>query len=158
MNPYNLLLIYFICYPKLTCRKICTSVLRFHQPSPQHFWSHWEYSSAVGVLRNLRGIGKRVPWTTFSNIPKYNALILLTSLSSISHEWRWKDRTKLLPQPMLTYHQRYSVAFTGEQFHKKSSWISSITCVCVSGLNCKLPVWLIKTDIWPYCEILIPSP
>ena len=38
------------------------------------------------------------------------------------------DGTKPLPEPMLTYHQRCSVAFTWEQF-QKCSWTSSVTCV-----------------------------
>ena len=32
------------------------------------------------------------------------------------------DSTKPLPEPLLPYHQKCSVAYTWEQFHKKSSW------------------------------------
>ena len=35
------------------------------------------------------------------------------------------DGTKPLPEPMLSCHQRCSVAFTLEQFHKKCSWTQS---------------------------------
>ena len=38
-----------------------------------------------------------------------------------SHNW--------LPEPMLTYHQRLSVVFIWEEFHKKWSWTYSIMCV-----------------------------
>ena len=31
--------------------------------------------------------------------------------------------TKPLLEPMLTYHETYSIAFTWEQFHKKFPWI-----------------------------------
>ena len=37
------------------------------------------------------------------------------------------DDTKPLPEPMLTYNQRCSVAFTWEQFHKKCLWTYSVT-------------------------------
>ena len=39
------------------------------------------------------------------------------------------DSTKPLPELMLTYHWRYLVAFTWEQFHKKGSLTSSVACV-----------------------------
>ena len=37
--------------------------------------------------------------------------------------------TKPLSEPMANYHQMCSVAFTGEQFHKKCTWSQSVTCV-----------------------------
>ena len=40
------------------------------------------------------------------------------------------DGTKPLPEPMLSYHQRCSVAFTCEQFQKRCSWTWSVTSVC----------------------------
>ena len=48
-------------------------------------------------------------------IPEQNKLI-------VAYSYGLPDGTKPLPEPILTYHQRYSVTFTGEQFHKKYSW------------------------------------
>ena len=36
-----------------------------------------------------------------------------------------------LPEPMLTYHPRYSVVFTSEKFHNKRSWIQAVTWVWI---------------------------
>ena len=44
-------------------------------------------------------------------------------------EWLVADDTKPLPEPMLTYDQRCSMAFTWEKLHKKCSWTLSVTCI-----------------------------
>ena len=47
------------------------------------------------------------------------------------------DGNKLLPEPMLTYHQTCFVAVTSEQFHKKFSW-NLICNMCSEILHLKL--------------------
>ena len=39
------------------------------------------------------------------------------------------DGTNPLLEPMFTYHQRVSLAFTWDQFHKKCSQIPSVICI-----------------------------
>ena len=46
-----------------------------------------------------------------------------------SGNWLLSDGNKPLAEPMLTYHHRWSVAFTREQFYKKRPSTESQTCV-----------------------------
>ena len=55
------------------------------------------------------------------------------------------DSTYPLFEPMLIYHQRCSMVFIWEQFHRKCSWTSSITCfwwLHFNELMCFVLLWL----------------
>ena len=48
---------------------------------------------------------------------------------------QWVNGTKLLPEPMLTYHQHDSVAFTWRQFHRKCTRIQSVNGVWILNIS-----------------------
>ena len=71
------------------------------------------------------------------------------------------DGTKPLPETMLTYHQRCSMAFTSPQFPKKCYWTQSVTCVrshflsyiifkmVFHSVSCHRPQWSRYLSIFP---------
>ena len=48
------------------------------------------------------------------------------------------EGSKPLPKPVLTYHQRCALAFTWEQFYKKSSQTEHVTVMCSEIILLKL--------------------
>ena len=59
-------------------------------------------------------------WINFHRSPAWQSGLISNSDIS-SGNGLLPDGSKSLPEPMMTYHQRCSVAFTLEQFHKKWS-------------------------------------
>ena len=73
------------------------------------------------------------PFCLGLNVLTHCGLVISYDYTDLGQHWPGNglvpDGIKVLPDPILTYHQRRALAFTWEWFHKKCSSTESITCV-----------------------------
>ena len=95
-----------------------------------YYFCSWYFGPSLHLSQALCQFQNK--WQLLSYLTRCGPVILydFLELRNIgSGNGLLSDGTNSLSEPMLTYHQRCSMALTWEQFHKKFSWTQPATCV-----------------------------